>query len=104
MKPGGLLIGIIPDSEKIIMKTPLQDDMGNFFITKGSSYGGFGEKLFVNLIDTPYYKDGAKSEPIAHKDLLWGELEKSGFRLEEWSSLEGNQISDLYSRFIFHYK
>jgi ubiquinone/menaquinone biosynthesis C-methylase UbiE len=104
MKPGGLLIGIIPDSEKIIMKTPLQDDMGNFFITKGSSYGGFGEKLFVNLIDTPYYKDGAKSEPIAHKDLLWTELEKSGFRLEEWSSLEGNQISDLYSRFIFHYK
>ena len=82
MKPGGLLIGIIPDSEKIIMKTPLQDDMGNFFITKGSSYGGFGEKLFVNLIDTPYYKDGAKSEPIAHKDLLWGELEKSGFRLD----------------------
>ena len=103
MKPGGLLIGIIPDSEKIIMKTQIKDDMGNFFITKGS-YGGFGEKLFVNLVDTPYYKDGAKSEPIAHKDLLWSELEKSGFRLEEWSSLEGNQISDLYSRFIFHYK
>ena len=48
MKPGGLLIGIIPDSEKIIMKTPIKDEMGNFFITKGS-YGGFGEKLFVNL-------------------------------------------------------
>lgn len=104
MKRGGFLIGIIPDSEKIIMKTPLQDDMGNFFVIKETSHGGFGEKLFVNLIDTPYYKDGAKSEPIAHKDVLWSELEKLGFKLVEWTPLEGNDISRLYSRFVFQFK
>ena len=52
MKPGGRLIGIIPDSEKIIFRTPLEDDMGNFFVTKTPGNGGFGEKLFVNLVDT----------------------------------------------------
>ena len=57
VKPGGLLIGIIPDSEKIIFKTPLQDDMGNFFKLKDHGNGGFGEKLFVHLTDTPYYAE-----------------------------------------------
>jgi hypothetical protein len=61
VKPGGLLIGIIPDSEKIIFKTPLQDDMGNFFKLKDHGNGGFGEKLFVHLTDTPYYAEGPKS-------------------------------------------
>jgi 2-polyprenyl-3-methyl-5-hydroxy-6-metoxy-1,4-benzoquinol methylase len=55
MKPGGSLIGIIPDSEKIIFKTPHLDEMGNFFKLKDHGNGGFGEKLFVNLVDTPYY-------------------------------------------------
>ena len=31
LKPGGLFIGIIPDSEKVIFKTPYMDDRGNFF-------------------------------------------------------------------------
>ena len=70
LKPRGRLVGIIPDSEKIMFKTPYNDDMGNFFITKNKCAGSYGEKLFVNLVDTPFYADGAKSEPIAYKDLL----------------------------------
>ena len=35
VKPGGLLIGIIPDSEKIIFKTPYTDASGNFFKLRG---------------------------------------------------------------------
>ena len=104
MKPGGRLIGIIPDYEKIIFRTPLEDDMGNFFVTKTPGNGGFGEKLFVNLVDTPFYADGPRSEPIAYRDLLITHLEELGFRLELWEGLGGNQISELYSKFIFVYK
>ena len=104
MKPNGKLIGIIPDSEKNIFKTPLKDDMGNFFLMKEHGDGGFGEKLFVNLVDTPFYADGPKSEPIAYKDHLITHLEEIGFKLELWEGLEGNPISELYSKFIFVYK
>ena len=104
MKPGGKLIGIIPDSNQIIFKTPLNYGKDSFFVMKSTSNGQFGEKLFVNLEDTPYYQDGAKSEPIAHKDLLVTRLEKIGFRLESWEPLSGNPISELYSKFIFVYK
>lgn len=104
MKPGGIFMGIIPDSEKIIFKTPYIDQDGNFFKMKESSNGNFGEKLFVHLIDTPYYADGPKSEPIAHKDLLVTQLENMGFYLVSWEGLGGNPISRLYSKFIFVYK
>jgi len=104
IKPGGLLIGIIPDSEKIIFKTPYIDESGNFFKLKDYGNGGFGEKLFVNLVDTPYYADGPKSEPVAFKDLLITHLEELGFSLQLWEGLSGNPISELYSKFIFVYK
>lgn len=104
MKPGGKLIGIIPDSESIIFKTPLQDEMGNFFKMKTHGNGDFGEKLFVHLVDTPFYADGPRSEPICYKDILITTLEKMGFRLQSWVGLEGNPISELYSKFIFVYR
>lgn len=104
MKPGGKLIGIIPDSEKIIMKTPLQDEMGNFFKLKEHGNGGFGEKLFVHLIDTPYYSDGPKAEPVAYRDHLINELESNGFTLTLWENLSGSHISELYSKFMFVYR
>jgi SAM-dependent methyltransferase len=103
IKPGGVLIGIIPDSEKILFKTPYQDQVGNFFKLKEHGNGGFGEKLFVNLVDTPFYADGPRSEPVAYKDHLVTHLEDTGFRLDLWEGLEGNPISELYSKFIFVY-
>lgn len=104
MKVGGSFIGIIPDSEKIIFNTPINHETGSFFIMKNTSSGEFGEKLFVNLEGTPYYADGAKPEPIAHKDLLVTRMEKLGFRLHLWEPLCGNPISNLYAKFIFVYK
>ena len=103
LKPGGLFIGIIPDSEKIIFKTPYMDDRGNFFKMEKTSNGDFGEKLFVHLVDTPYYASGPKSEPIAHKDILITRLENTGFTMNYWEGLSGNPISELYSKFIFTY-
>lgn len=104
VKPGGKLIGIIPDSESVMYNTPLQDEMGNFFKMRNHANGGFGEKLFVNLVDTPYYADGPKSEPIAYKDLLIHALTSNGFKMETWEGLSGNPISRLYSKFIFTYR
>jgi len=66
--------------------------------------GGFGEKLFVNLVDTPYYSDGPKSEPVAYKDHLIMGLESCGFTLTLWENLSGSNISELYSKFIFTYR
>tara|TARA_B110000444_G_C18623284_1_gene493209 strand:- start:31 stop:720 length:690 start_codon:yes stop_codon:yes gene_type:complete len=104
MKPGGLFIGIIPDSEQIIFKTPLHDSHGNFFKMKDTSNGDFGEKLFVHLTDTPYYADGPKAEPIAHKDIFITHMENNGFHMNTWKNLRGNPISELYSKFIFTYR
>lgn len=103
MKRGGKLIGIIPDSEKIIFKTPFKDEMGNFFKLEKTPGGNFGENLSVCLVDTPYYATGSKTEPLAYKDLLVTHLEDIGFKLELWEGLQGNPISELYSKFIFVY-
>jgi ubiquinone/menaquinone biosynthesis C-methylase UbiE len=102
LKPGGKLIGVIPDSESILMETPFKDELGNFIVRKDTTgFGNFGEKIFVMLVDTPFYNGEAKSEPIAYKDILITELLENGFQLEEWSPLEGTHISRMYSRFIF---
>jgi hypothetical protein len=47
---------------KMIFRVPpSNDDMGNFFLTlKTHGNGGYGEKLFVNLVDTPFYADGPR--------------------------------------------
>ena len=102
--PGGVLFGCIPDSEKILNATPFQDELGNFFArnTENTGYGNFGEKVFVNLVDTPYYSDGPKAEPIAYKDMLITHLEQKGMRLCVWKDLDTpHEISKLYSQFIF---
>lgn len=104
VKPGGVFIGIIPDSEQILFKTPFTDSHGNFFKLKGTSNGDLGEKLFVHLADTPYYADGPKAEPLAHKDMLITHLENNGFAMKLWKTLRGNPISELYSKFIFVYR
>ncbi len=102
MTRSSVLVGCIPDSMSILMATPFKDELNNF-MTRGSStgYGNFGEKLFVQLADTPYYKDGPKSEPIAYKDLLVTHLEDLGLRLVLWEPLENYKVSKMYSKFIF---
>lgn len=105
MKPGGMFIGIIPDSEKIIFKTPLEDELGNYFIMdENSGYGNYGEKLKVKLVDTPYYANGEVPEPIGYRDILITRMMEMGFTLVSWEGLEGSKISELYSKFIFVYK
>lgn len=103
LKRGGMLIGCIPDSEQILMHTPFEDSMGNIMVRKDNTgYGHFGEKLYVQLVDTPYYKNGPVSEPIAYKDLLITHLEHMNISLELWESFKTPyDISNMYSKFIF---
>lgn len=103
LRPGCKLIGVIPDSQSILMSTPFNDDFGNVFVRSAATgNGAFGEKVFVNLADTPYYKGEARPEPIAYKDLLITHLEELGIYLESWKPIVGEyEISGLYSSFIF---
>jgi len=102
LRPKCKLVGIIPDSDSILMSTPFKDDLGNMLVRSGATgNGAFGEKLFVNLVDTPFYKDGARSEPIAYKDLLITHLEEVGIYLESWHPIAPSGLSGLYSVFIF---
>ena len=103
LKIGGRLIGVIPDSESVLMSTPFHDEHGNIMKRRddASGFGNFGEKLFVLLADTPFYNGEFKTEPIAYKDLLVTELFEQGVHLEEWKSLSGTRLSKMYSQFIF---
>lgn len=103
LKVGGKLFGCIPDSEKILLMTPFKDSFGNFFSRSDrTGFGRFGEKLFVKLVNTPYYQNGAIPEPICYKDYLITHLENMGIMLESWRPLDSKEsISKLYSKFIF---
>jgi hypothetical protein len=103
LKEGGKFIGIIPDSEEILMSTPFRDELGNVIKRNESNtgFGNFGEKIFVMLADTPFYDGEFKSEPIAYKDLLVTELWEQGVQLESWTQVPGTSLSRMYSQFIF---
>lgn len=104
LKPGGKLIGCVPNSDFIMMHTSFSDEYGNFIARKpaDTGWGGFGEKLYVNLVDTPYYKNGPRPEPIAYKDLLITQLQHNDIHLVEWKPFESPyKMSQLYSTFIF---
>ena len=84
------------------MSTPFRDNLGNNIIRSDSTgYGNFGEKVFVFLTDTPFYRDGPKPEPIAYKDLLITCLSEIGIQKVLWKPLGSYEISKLYSTFIF---
>jgi len=102
MKPGSKLIGCIPDSESLLMSTPFRDNLGNT-VLRGTSTGdgNIGEKVFVFLADTPFYREGPKSEPIAYKDLLITHLAELGIHKTKWEPLGTFDVSKLYSTFIF---
>jgi SAM-dependent methyltransferase len=102
LKVGGKLFGCVPDSDMIIMNTPYTDPHGNFFTRKPTTgMGNFGEKVYVQLVDTPYYADGPKPEPIAYKDILVTFLESRGIMLMEWKPMGNSGLTKMYSQFIF---
>ena len=100
---GGTLFGCIPDSEKILLGVPFVDQMGNTFnADKRTGWGDFGERIWVKLTNTPFYRTGARPEPLAYKDLLVTRLDEMGLEMREWEPLDSPfELSRFYSTFKF---
>lgn len=103
-KIGTKVIGIVPDSEEIILAQQFKkDSLGNEF-SKGPLTGGFGDTVQFNIAGSPFYKNGPILEPVCYKELLITYLEREGFILDIWTPFipfTTALISDMYSKFIF---
>jgi SAM-dependent methyltransferase len=86
LNPGGYLIGIIPDPDRFEYA---KDD--GIVLEKISE-----KEVSVWIADTPYYANGAISEPIVTKHKLIDGLAEHGFNLVFY----GESFS-MYSKFVF---
>lgn len=103
LEQGGTIIGCVPNSDMILMFPNFKDSLGNFMVRKENTGNGtWGEKLFVHLADTPFYKEGPRAEPIAYKDLLVNEFRKYNVHLSAWQPFYPfSDLSRMYAYFIF---
>ena len=102
MKPGAVLIGCMPNAQHILDALPFQDPLGNTVKACGRvGFGDFGEQVEVRLVDTPFYSQGGRPEPLAYRDMLVAHLEKKGILLESWEQFGGTPLQQLYSKFMF---
>ena len=60
-----------------------------------------GEQVEVRLVDTPFYSQGARPEPLAYPDTLTSHLEQKGIMLEHWERFGGEPLQQLYSKFLY---
>ena len=101
LKPGGLLIGIVPEKDRAKM---LADHEGNFQDALGNEFHVRGPKLLVRLADGPFYADGAKEEPLLDGQILIENLKSLGFEKLVWEPMlvrPNGLVSDLYTKFVF---
>lgn len=97
VKPGGLLIGIVPERARAEALSPFKDSLGNSFEIRD-------DELLVHLVDGPFYADGPKSEPLLDSFDLICALAWRGFEKISWEPMipePNGLISDLYSSFVF---
>lgn len=99
VKPGGLLIGITPDNDRVaVFQSP--DSLGNTVVPIDSTH------ISVRLIDGPFYAQGARTEPVVDRHMLESAL-SPWFDMVEWTPMLDQPtalISDIYSTFIFRRK
>lgn len=98
---GGRLIGIVPDSTRIISilnsKPKYTDRLGNTLELKNG-------RLSVYIADGPFYAQGEREEPILDRDTFIDSLKSQGFRMILWEPMlktPNGLISDIYSQFVF---
>ena len=102
LKPGGVLVGCVPDAQSILDHLPFRDSMGNWMEAVNQvGFGGFGETVNVFLTDTPYYNHGPHPESLCYRDMLTAHLESKGVLLEKWDGFEGEPLQRLYSKFLY---
>jgi SAM-dependent methyltransferase len=101
LKPGGLLIGITPEKDRALC---LANEHGRFRDNLGNQFEIKNEKLWVRLMDGPFYADGAKEEPLLDGPILIQKLQTLGFKKLVWEPMVPRPtglISDLYTKFVF---
>jgi SAM-dependent methyltransferase len=101
VKPGGLLIGIVPEKERALA---MADENGLFVDMLGNEFKIENEKLWVRLVDGPFYADGPKVEPLLDGSNFIQNLKNIGFDRLVWEpmlSRPNGMISDLYTKFVF---
>jgi SAM-dependent methyltransferase len=95
VKPGGLLMGIVPDPERLETEW-FMDRLGNTCIRDG-------DVLKVKLCDGPFYNGVERSEPILDTCGLKNIL-KNSFETIVWEPMTSEPtglISDIYTKFVF---
>ena len=106
LKPGGILIGVVPSADKILkLNNKWSDKYGNT-IERGPSIGKghIGEMILMKMADGPYYSKGPIPEPLCYPMILQQELCRHGMEIQEWTDFvypPQGTISDIYDQFIF---
>lgn len=90
---GTKIVGVVPDSEELIITGKLQNPTGHF-----------GDLVSFFVKGAPYYKNGPVDEPVCYKEILITALERIGFTLDFWEpfiTFKTGTLSDVYSKFLF---
>jgi SAM-dependent methyltransferase len=101
VKPGGLLIGIVPEKARA---ESMVDENDQFMDRLGNEFQIKNNKLLVRLADGPFYADGAKEEPLLDGTILIENLKNLGFEKLVWEPMISSRnglVSDLYTNFVF---
>lgn len=101
LRPGGRLIGVVPDAARILLRACPE-------VAVPPQAGGrgprFGETVHVCVRDSPYYSSGAVEEPLCYRELLVQLCAAAHLRLLEWAPFGAERtgaITDTYATFVF---
>ena len=100
IKVNGRLIGIVPEKTRIDQLLPAS---GTFRDPLGNTLERVGDRLNVNLVDGPFYKDGPKLEPILEGKKFISDMMQLGFRMIVWEPMldtPNGHVSDIYVKFV----
>lgn len=95
VKPGGYLLGVVPE-KSLIESAHSPDKLGNQFEIHG-------DRVLMKLTDGPFYADGPKYEPLLDGSALRTALEPE-FQCLLWGPVSHEQtglVTDIYAQFVF---
>ena len=101
LRPGGRLIGVVPDAAKVLLRACPDIDVPAHAGSRGPR---FGELVDVYLRDCPYYEHGVVAEPLCYRELLVALCAAARLRLLEWVPFHAERtgaITDTYVTFVF---
>jgi len=101
LRPGGRLIGVVPDAAKVLVRACPDIAVPAHAGSRGPR---FGELVDVYLRDCPYYQHGVVAEPLCYRELFVALCAAARLRLLEWAPFHAERtgaITDTYVTFVF---